>query len=52
MASEKVRGKLREWMLNMSFHGRRAPRPSLIRSLARDRYSRLAEGSEEAGIVP
>ncbi|XLS87676.1 hypothetical protein HN51_037842 [Arachis hypogaea] len=51
-ASENPDGRPKEWRLNMSFHRRRVPRPSLIRCLARERNSRFEEGEEEVGMVP
>lgn len=52
MASRREDGRENDRKLNMSFHGRRAPRPDLIRCFAREMNSRFVEGDEEVGIVP
>ena len=51
-ASGKPEGRLNDRRLNMSFHGRRVPRPTLILSLARVMNSRFVGGDDEVGIVP
>lgn len=47
-------GKLIEWKLNISFQGRRVPRPSLTRAFAREIYSRFVppDPPDDVGIVP
>lgn len=53
-ASDRLPGKLKDLKLNITFHGRRVPRPAFTRSLAREMYSSFVEvpGEEELGIVP
>lgn len=52
IASAKPWGRPNDRKLNMTFHGRRVPRPVLILSLARDMNSRFVGGEDEVGIVP
>lgn len=55
-ASLREVGKEREWIANISFHGRHDPSPDWIWAFARVTNSKLGDGSLEggklAGIVP
>lgn len=52
-ASAKLIGSPIDRMLNISFHGLLVASPDLMRSFAREMYSRLGESpADDVGIVP